>query len=1499
MAMLTIRARRFIKRTCRNLDINGQKIGFDKSKVKCFNCHKNGYFARECKAPKNQENRGSKYGRKSVPVENPTENAFIAQDRIGRYDWSYQAEEKHPTNFALMALTSLGSSSNSDSENLEKAYKERDELKLTLDKYQNSSKSLNTLLESQVSDKDKTGLGYKAASPVIENFVNSSKMIENQENVRSRSDKEYHAVLPPYTRNYIPPKPDLMFIDEQVESESVDVVSTVSSSAVKTIESKVKSVDVKNRGVEIKPVRKNTFSPSIIEDWNSDDESEVEFEPKVENNVFTDNECLVLSSNFKLLDESQVLLRVPRKDNIYYVDLKSVVPTGGLTFLFAKATTDESNLWHRRLGHINFKTMNKLMRGNLMRGLPLKIFDNNHGCVACQKGKQHKASYKAKLVNSISKPLHMLHVDLFDPTNVKSLMKKSYCLVITDEFSRFSWVFFLATKDETSGILKTFITGIENQLDYKVKVIRSDNGTEFKNSVMNQFCDMKGIKREFSVARTPQQNGVAKRKNKTLIEATRTMLVDSKLPITFWAEAVNTACYVLNKALVIKPHNKTSYELIRGRPPLIDFMKPFGCPVTILNTKDYLGKFDEKVNEGFFVGYSVVSKAMRVFNKRTRIVEKTLNVRFPENTPNVKGNGPDWLFDIDSLTISMNYVPVVAGFQTNEEVDMNNVVSSYTILDALLIKLLKDHPKNQVIASRPNITFIVCACTRFQLNLKTSHLYVVKRIFRYLNGQPKLGLWYPRDSPFNLEAYSDSDYAGANLDMKSTTGVKTGNSSLNTARQSTMASAIICLVNNQKFIFSKYILDNMVKHLEGGVKFLMFPRFLKVFLDKQVEGMAKNKEIYAISSHTKKISGNVTPLFETMMVTAQEEVGEGSAEVHSSSSEILGEESIPTPSNDPPPSGEDSIQLNKLTIFCTSLQQQVLDLEEAKIAQAKEIAKLMKRVKKLEKRRKSIPAGLRRLTKVGSSKFVESYEEKDSLGTQEDAFKHGRNIKDIDQDAKITLVDEAQRRMHDAYMFGVDDLEDSAAPTTTTTADVDDELTLANTLIAIKAAKPKVARKLKAEMRAEMEEEKRIEREKDEANRAVIEEWEDVQAIINADRQLAEQIQAQEENNYPLRKDLNFWLSLLILREKIVHEDDDDVAIEATPLSSKSPTLVDYQVLDIEEAKIAQAKEIAKLKKSVKKLEKRRNSRPAGLRRLKKGRNSKDINQDAKITLVDEAQGRMHDANMFRVDDLEDSTALTTATTADVDDELTLANTLIVIKAAKPKDKDKAKMIEPKKPLKKKDQIALDEVVARKLKAEMRAKMEAEERIAKEKDEANRTMIKEWDDVQATINADWQIKYLAAKRAKNIRNTPPIKAQQKSLMYMDIKSVEETLKKTQAEDSSQRAGQELEQEKIVPEDDDDVAIEETPLSSKSPTIVDYKIYREGKKSYFKIIRADGNSQKYLTFGTMFKNFNKEDLKVLRSIVNERFKKIKPVDDMENLLFQTLKTMFEPHVKDII
>ncbi|GKF35734.1 putative ribonuclease H-like domain-containing protein, partial [Tanacetum coccineum] len=173
---------------------------------------------------------------------------------------------------------------------------------------------------------------------------------------------------------------------------------------------------------------------------------------------------------------------------------------------------------------------------------------------------------------------------------------------------------------------------------------------------MDDFCREKGIRREYSVART-------------LIKAARTMLDDSKLPTTFWAEAVSTACYVQNKVLVVKSHNKTPYELFRGFKPALSFMRPFGCHVTILNTLDSLGKFDGKSDEGFFLGYSLSSKAFRVYNTRTRRVEENLHIWFLENKPMIEKNGPKWLFDIDSLTQSMNYVPIAAGTITNESAD--------------------------------------------------------------------------------------------------------------------------------------------------------------------------------------------------------------------------------------------------------------------------------------------------------------------------------------------------------------------------------------------------------------------------------------------------------------------------------------------------------------------------------------------------------------------------------------------------------------------------------------------------------------------------------------------------------------------------------------------------------------------------------------------------------------------------------------------------------------
>nr|GEV71999.1 hypothetical protein [Tanacetum cinerariifolium] len=718
MAMLTMRARRFLQRTRRNIGANGTtSIEFNMSKVECYNCHKRGHFARECMLPKDtKRNVLVKTQRRNVPVETSMSNALVSQcDGVGSYDWSFQAEKNRPTMpswhlppLVLPVLIMRDNALVDLKKNLRKQNK-RDDLKIKIDKFQTSFKNLRQLLASQTNDK--TRLGYA-------NQVFTSSMFDCDEMFSSKSDvsmpaslvydryqsrEGYHAVPPPYTRIFMPPKPDLVFHDAPTIHETVPTAFNVELSPtkpdkelspsnrpssllikdrvfdsddkskvepkhtqtkpsfvqptehVKTSRPSVKtgehpilasnlSKDIpKSRGhnnsrnkkawfvcksftylikdcdyyekkMVQKPVRNHAMRgnsqqyvkmttpnpqrhttvirprpaktivtkphspqrrninhrPSLkpsnfpqkvttakvlqetchISDFEETngryvafgenlkygkiigkckirtcklDFDDVYFVKELKFNLFRvlqmcdkknivlftdtecivlssdfkfpddnhetcpisdfeetngryvafgenpkdDTECIVLSSDFKFPDDNHVLLRVPRENNMYNVDLKNILPSGDLTCLFAKTTLDESNLWHRRLGDINFKTMNKLVKGNLVRGLPSKVFQNNHTCVACKKGKQHRASCMSKPVSSVSQPLQ--------------------------------------------------------------------------------------------------------------------------------------------RVLVTKHHNKTPYELLLGRTPSIDFMRPFGCPMTILNTLDPLGKFDRKVDEGFLVGYSEIN----------------------------------------------------------------------------------------------------------------------------------------------------------------------------------------------------------------------------------------------------------------------------------------------------------------------------------------------------------------------------------------------------------------------------------------------------------------------------------------------------------------------------------------------------------------------------------------------------------------------------------------------------------------------------------------------------------------------------------------------------------------------------------------------------------------------------------------------------------------------------------------------------------------------------
>ncbi|KAJ9544634.1 hypothetical protein OSB04_024341 [Centaurea solstitialis] len=327
--------------------------------------------------------------------------------------------------------------------------------------------------------------------------------------------------------------------------------------------------------------------------------------------------------------EGQELIEGTRRSNLYTVNFQKQRPFTEVCLL-SKATFNQNVLWHRRLSHLNYATINQLAKTGLVTGLPSLRFTKEQLCSACEMGKIKKSSHKLKVEHNTSKPLQLLHMDLCGPMRVQSINGRKYVLVIVDDFSRYTWVNFLRSKDGASDIIISFIRNVQVRLQLPIQVIRTDNGTEFKNRKIDSFLDSVGITHTFSAARTPQQNGVVERKNRTLVEAARTMLTFSKLPLHFWAEAVASTCFTQNRSLITKRFMKTPYELVYNRPPSIKFFRVFGCECYVKNDKVNLDKFSPKGDEGVFIGYAKDSPSYRVYNKKTRCVFESTNVDFEE-----------------------------------------------------------------------------------------------------------------------------------------------------------------------------------------------------------------------------------------------------------------------------------------------------------------------------------------------------------------------------------------------------------------------------------------------------------------------------------------------------------------------------------------------------------------------------------------------------------------------------------------------------------------------------------------------------------------------------------------------------------------------------------------------------------------------------------------------------------------------------------------------------
>jgi len=337
--------------------------------------------------------------------------------------------------------------------------------------------------------------------------------------------------------------------------------------------------------------------------------------------IFKSNSCEICLPNSK-----EVILIGKRINNVYLLDISSPCSIGCLL-----SKHDESWLWHRRITHMHMNHLNKLISKDLVIRLPKLKFEKDHICEACQKGKQVKNSLKLENVVSSSRPLELLHMDLFGPSRTTSLGCNYYALVIVDDFSRYTWTFFLESNSDAFSAFKKLGRGLQNTRNNSIDSIRSDHGGEFQNEKFSKLCEKTRILHNFFAPRTLQQNGVVERKNKSLKELARTMLSESSLPKYFWVDLVSTSCYVMNRVLIRPILRKTPYELLNGRKPNISHLRVFGYSCFVLNNgKENLGKFDEKADNGIFIGYSSNSRAYRVYNKRLMIVEEFVHVVFDE-----------------------------------------------------------------------------------------------------------------------------------------------------------------------------------------------------------------------------------------------------------------------------------------------------------------------------------------------------------------------------------------------------------------------------------------------------------------------------------------------------------------------------------------------------------------------------------------------------------------------------------------------------------------------------------------------------------------------------------------------------------------------------------------------------------------------------------------------------------------------------------------------------
>nr|GEY82858.1 retrovirus-related Pol polyprotein from transposon TNT 1-94 [Tanacetum cinerariifolium] len=323
------------------------------------------------------------------------------------------------------------------------------------------------------------------------------------------------------------------------------------------------------------------------------------------------------------------LLTGSRGTNLHLITLRDTNSPNPIC-LIAKATSSQAWLWHHRLSHLNFDTINLLSKNDIAVGLPKLKFIKDHLCSSCELGKAKRKYFHTKTTSSSKRRLQLLYMDLCGPMRVASINGKRYVLVIVDDYSRYTWTHFLRSKDETPEVLTDFLRLYQRGLQAQVRIVRTDKGTEFLNQTLHAYFAAEGILHQMSVARTPEQNGIVERQNRTLVDAARIMLSAAKVPLFFWAEAIATACFTQNRSLVIPQHEKTPYHIINDQKPSVKFFHIFCSLCYIVRDGKNLDKMKERGDACIFMGYSTQSRAYRVFNKRTRVIVESIHVNFDE-----------------------------------------------------------------------------------------------------------------------------------------------------------------------------------------------------------------------------------------------------------------------------------------------------------------------------------------------------------------------------------------------------------------------------------------------------------------------------------------------------------------------------------------------------------------------------------------------------------------------------------------------------------------------------------------------------------------------------------------------------------------------------------------------------------------------------------------------------------------------------------------------------